>query len=357
MKTTRIKTAGMALAVALAGMAPVAAQAETEVILSYNQPATSAAWQEVMEPYAARLESLSEGEFDVARYPGEVLHPVADGFRAAATGITDITSAWPLYQASSFSLFHGLQLPGAMPDSDIATVRVMDELYATYLRDEYERMRVKLAFNASTPSYDILASQPINSLEDLRGLRIRAGGSTATEIVERLGGIPVTMAITDAYTAFQQGVVDGIILASADMVAYRMYEVGKHYYQMNAARIAIPHAINAAFYDGLSPELQAVVAEAGNQAGYDYARMYMGLTQSAIERMTEEGVTIVQASEEEQARIAELLNPMWEGFVAENGGEGSVAAAFVNDMRELRDKYEGMSDEEILALPPVEGLR
>ena len=59
MKTTRIKTAGMALAVALAGMAPVAAQAETEVILSYNQPATSAAWQEVMEPYAARKPSAT----------------------------------------------------------------------------------------------------------------------------------------------------------------------------------------------------------------------------------------------------------------------------------------------------------
>jgi TRAP-type C4-dicarboxylate transport system substrate-binding protein len=218
-------------------------------------------------------------------------------------------------------------------------------------------MRVKLAFNASTPSYDILASKPINSLDDLRGLRIRAGGSTATSIVERLGAIPVTMSITDAYTAFQQGVVDGIILASADMVAYRMYEVGKHYYQIGAVRVAIPHAINAGVYDGLAPDLQAVVAEAGNAAGYDYARMYMGLTESAIERMTQEGVTIVQASAEDQARITDLLNPMWEDFVAQNGGEGSTAAAFVADMRALRDKYAAMSDADILALPPVEGLR
>ena len=356
MKVSRIKAAGFAMAMAITSAATLV-QAQTELKLSYNQPATSAAWLEVIEPYAARLETLSEGKLTVARYPGEVLHPVADGFRAAATGITDVTSAWPLYQASSFALFHGLQLPGAMPTSDIATVRVMDELYAKYLRDEYERMRVKLAFNASTPSYDILASKPINSLDDLRGLRIRAGGCTATAIVERLGGIPVHMSITDAYTAFQQGVVDGIILASADMVAYRMYEVGKHYYQIGVARIAIPHAINAAFLDGLSPDLQAVVAEAGNAAGYDYAKMYMGLTESAIERMAQEGVTIVQASAEDQARITELLNPMWDDFVAQNGGDGSAAAAFAADMRELRDKYAAMSDADILALPAVEGLR
>ena len=354
MKISTFKTVGIALVVALTGSA---ALAETQVRLSYNQPETSAAWQQVIAPYADRLESLSGGKLKVQRYPGEVLHPVADGFRAAATGVTDVTSAWPLYQASSFSLFHGLGLPGAMPTSDIATVRVMDELYAKYLRGEYENLRVKLAFDASTPSYDILASKPINSLEDLKGLSIRAGGATATEIVERLGAIPVTMSITDAYTAFQQGVVDGIILSSADMVAYRMIEVGKHYYQIGVARIAIPHAISTQFYDGLSDDLKAVFAEAGNEAGYDYARMYMGLTQAALTKMGEAGVTIVRPSEEDKQKISELLAPMWDDFVAKNGGEGSAGSQFVADMRALRDKYEGMSDEEILALPPVEGLR
>ena len=310
-----------------------------------------------MAPYADRLEELSDGEFEVERYPGEVLHPVSDGFRAAATGITDITSAWPLYQASSFSLFHGLGLPGALPASDIATVRVMDELYASHLRDEYERMRVRLAFNASTPSYDILASSPINSLDDLKGLRIRAGGSTATEIVERLGAIPVTMSITDAYTAFQQGVVDGIILAAADMVAYRMIEVGDHYYQTGVARIAVPHAVSAPFYEGLTPELQEVIAQAGSEAGYDYARMYTELSENALTEMEKEGVSIVVPSEEDQARIDELLSPMWDDFVEANGGEGSEAAQFVAEMSALRDKYAAMTDEEILALPPVDGLR
>lgn len=350
----KAKTAGLALALALTG---TAVTAQTALRLSFNQPATSPAWTQAMEPYAARLEALSDGQFQVQRYPGEVLHPVADGFRAAATGITDVTSAWPLYQASSFALFHGLGLPSALPDSDIATIRVMDELYAVYLREEYERLRVLLAFNAATPSYDILATRPINSLEDLRGLRIRAGGATSTQIVERLGAVPVTMPITDTYTAFQQGVVDGIFLASADMVAYRLTEVGKHHFRVGLGRIPIPHAISSGFYAQLSPELQAVMGEAGHHAGYDYARMYIALTEGAFEQMVADGVTLVEPSAEDQARMAELLEPMWEQFVAQNGGDGSVAARFADDLRALTERYAGMSDEEILALPPVEGLR
>ena len=44
-------------------------------------------------------------------------------------------------------------------------------------------------------------------------------------------------------------------------------------------------------------------------------------------------------------------------FVKANGGAGSAAEALVADMRALRDKYAAMSDADILALPPVEGLR
>lgn len=354
MSNLKLKAAGLALAFALSGTAAVA---ETTLRLSFNQPESSPAWSQAMGPYADRLEALSAGRIQVERYPGEVLHPVADGFRAAATGITDVTSAWPLYQASSFALFHGLGLPGALPDSDIAAIPVMDELYARYLRGEYERMGVVLAFNAATPSYDILSTRPINSLDDLRGLRIRAGGSTSTQIIKRLGAVPVTMPITDTYTAFQQGVVDGVHLASADLVAYRLTEIGKHLYQVGLGRIPAPHAINASFYGQLSGDLQAIFAEAGHQGGYDYARMYTELTETAFERMEADDVTVVQVNPEDQARINELLEPMWAEFIAQNGGEDSDAAQFVTDMRELTARYGAMSDEEILALPPLEGLR
>ena len=355
MKAIKSQTIGLA---AIFGLCAAAASAQQiEVKLSYNQPESSAAWQEVMQPYADKLETLSDDRLQVATYPGEVLHHVSDGFRAAATGITDVTSAWPVYQASSFELFHGVQLPGALPGSEIAAVRVMDEIYSKYLKDEYERLRVKLAFNAVTPSYDIMTVKPVNSLEDLEGLRIRAAGSTISEIVERLGATPVTMSITDAYAAFQQGVVDGIILAPADMVAYRMHEIGKYNYRVGIARVAIPHAINATFYQGLSSDLQTVFAEAGHDASLDYARMYMDLTQSALGDMKNEGVAVALPSEEDVARIDTLLAPMWDDFVETHGGEGSTAANLVADLRAAKDRYSSMSDVEILALPPVNHMR
>lgn len=363
MKLSAIKGAfiGAAAGVAVT-LAPTFAQAQESipVRISFNQAATSPAWREVIQVYADRLEELSGGRLSVTGYPGEVLHTVGDGFRAAATGITDVTSAWPVYSANSFNLFHATELPLALPSSDVGAVRVVDEIYPEFLRSEYERMGIYLAFNAVTPEYDILTTRPVNSLADLQGLKIRAAGGGITEIVERLGAIPVTMTITDAYTAFQQGVVDGIILSTADMVAYRMHEVGQYNYRIGVVRVAIPHAINRAFYDALPDDLKDVFAEAGREAGYNYQQMYTRLTERALAEMEAAGVEITYASEEDLARANELLAPMWDGFVERNGGAGSAAERLVAMLRERTAAISEMTDEEILDLAasdPIEGLR
>jgi TRAP-type transport system periplasmic protein len=354
-----IRKTGLAVAAAL--FASIAyAQDPIEVRISFNQPDTSPAWREAIKPFGDELEKESGGRFKVTHYPGEVLHTVADGFRAAATGITEVTSAWPVYSANSFKLFHAMELPMALPNSDVAAVRVVDELYPTYFKDEYERMGIYLAFNATTPTLDIMTTRPVNSLEDLKGLKIRAAGGGISQIVERLGAVPVTMTITDAYTAFQQGVVDGIILSTADMVAYRMHEVGKHNYRIGIVRVVIPHAVNKAFYDGLPDDLKTVFDTAGRNAGYNYQQMYQRLTLKALETMDAEGVSVVEASAEDLQKANELLAPMWDGFVERNAGSSPSAEQLVADLRALTEKYNAMSDEEILELKdaePVEGLR
>mgnify|MGYP000530721797 CR=1 FL=1 len=100
----------------------------------------------------------------------------------------------------------------------------------------------------------------------------------------------------------------------------------------------------------------ALYSDFEEQTGIKVNRIEDG-ADKLIERMRAEGVTIVEASAEDRALISELLTPMWDEFVAQNGGAGSAAEALVADIRETRDRLNAMSDEEILALPPVDELR
>lgn len=340
-----------ALAMSAAVGSGAAFAQEQKVRISYNQPATSPAWIKVFQAYGEELEALSNGRLKPEFYPAAMLHPIGDAFKALLGNVTDVTAAYPAYMASSFNLMHANDLPFILPASDIAATRVVNEMYPDYYMQEYEKVGIYLAFYAVTPSYDIISTKPINSLADLAGMKIRAAPGPMTEMLERLGGVPIAMQITETYTSFQQGILDGVLLASADTYAYRLHEVGKHLYRVGVGRVAIPSGLRKDLYDSLPEDLQEVFAVAGRHAGMNYAKMYMQLTEDAIKGMTEAGVTIVEPSAEDRAKVEELLTPMYAAFLEKNASFSNPSAQEVLDhLLALREKYSAMSDEDILKL-------
>ena len=351
------------VALAAAGMTSGIAQAQEPINmrLSFHESSSSDTWKKVFQVYADRVEELSEGRIRVSTYPDAVLHSVGDGFKAIAGDVTDVAPAYPVYFANSFNLMNVNELAGALPMSNVAAIRVANELYPDFYREEYERLGVYLSWFAVTPGYDILTTKPIESLADLKGMKIRASGGKITETVERLGAVPVTMTIADAYTAFQQGVVDGIILSTADMVTFKLHEVGKYNYRIGIVRVAIPAALNPKFYDALPDDLKQVIAQAGMEASANYAAMYDARTETALEEMEAVGIVITTPSEADLEDIRIALEPMWDAFLEENKDLTDPSAQeLVDRLRELNAKYAEMSDADIAALfesDPVQGMR
>ena len=114
----------------------------------------------------------------------------------------------------------------------------------------------------------------INSLEDIKGLKIRAPG-LAGEVMQRIGATPVQMPGGEVFTSMQTGALD-----AADWVGpyndltFGLHKVAKYYYypgwQEPGAMLEL--MINKEKWDALPEDLQAIVksaAEAENQHIYD----------------------------------------------------------------------------------------
>ena len=169
----------------------------------------------------------------------------------------------------------------------------------------------------------------INSLEDIKGLKIRAPG-LAGEVMQRIGATPVQMPGGEVFTSMQTGALD-----AADWVGpyndmtFGLHKVAKYYYypgwQEPGAMLEL--MINKEKWDALPEDLQAIVksaAEAENQHIYDEftARNAEALKQlvnehgvqlrrlpdevlEALEKTSQEAVEDLVAGNEQARRIYE----------------------------------------------------
>src|SRR5690625_5723612 len=57
----------------------------------------------------------------------------------------------------------------------------------------------------ATDSYDVFSREPIRSVEDFKGKKVRINGKSERPFVEALGAVPVSIPVEDIYEAFDKG--------------------------------------------------------------------------------------------------------------------------------------------------------
>ncbi|KRB70645.1 TRAP transporter substrate-binding protein [Noviherbaspirillum sp. Root189] len=328
------------------------------VRLSHSAPATFPTIKSTLDPWVKMVEQESNGKIRVEKYYGGVLHSAKDGFKAAVNDITDFTPAYTMYQAGSFQLHHVLGLPFAFPNAAVAS-RVAEELYPKYFKKEYEAMGVYLANYSVTGAYNLFTRKPVRTLEDVKGMKIRASGGSGTTMVKALGAVPVSTPATESYAAFQRGMVDGVAFYDTGAIGYRVHEVSKYMTDLKLNNSPLAYAFNKKSFDSYPPEVKRfmyrMLRRLNQMSGNEFDR-YDSLSRKTIE---ESGVKVIHPSPEELERWKKAVEPMWEDFIRENEAKGLPARQLVSDLRSLTRKYSTWTPEQLMQAAiddPVKGI-
>ena len=136
--------------------------------------------------------------------------------------------------------------------------KIMENIYSS--TDE-AGFRVLTWYNAGTRN--IYATTPIETPEDLEGLKIRVQQSPASvSMIEAFGAAASPMSFGEVYTAIQQGVIDGAENNELALTNNKHGEVAKYYtYTMHQM---VPDMLigNLKFLEGLSDEEYEIFQEA-----------------------------------------------------------------------------------------------
>lgn len=134
---------------------------------------------------------------------------------------------------------------------------------------------------------------PIHSPKDLAGMKIRVQ-ETPIYITEMkaLGAQPTPIAFTELYTALQTGVVDGEENPIPTIIFAKFYEVQKHV-TLDGHNYGVDwFVLSDKFWNGLPPDLQKVVQDAGKAACAAERHANRGFTSEGIKTLKDKGVTV-----------------------------------------------------------------
>lgn len=141
--------------------------------------------------------------------------------------------------------------------------------------------------------------RPIESLADMKGLKLRVAGSELLNEEYTAWGANWTNANwSEVYTGLQTGTYDGQEnpLPTADGAS--IAEVQKYVTYWTGVYDCIFFTMNGELYDSLSPELQAIVDECGQKAAQNQREKERAMDQEILAKWEEAGVTVSELSDE-----------------------------------------------------------
>jgi TRAP-type C4-dicarboxylate transport system substrate-binding protein len=96
-------------------------------------------------------------------------------------------------------------------------------------KQEMDKIGVVWLFQQPLGEYYLSGSSPdCNSVEKLRGKKIRSFGADIPKAFSAIGAVPVTVAPGEIYEALQHGNLDYSFINPGNIQAYKLYEVAKY---------------------------------------------------------------------------------------------------------------------------------
>ena len=181
----------------------------------------------------------------------------------------------------------------------IDTLEEMEQLKESptiqaYIQELEENYGIKvLSFSWCQTHRHFFTNKPINTPDDLAGLRIRTPGSPIwQESIRALGAEPVSMNFGDMYTGLQQGAIDGAELVYANIPGAKLYDVLKYANETSHILLLNFEVVSAEWFNSLPEEYQEILVEECDKAGLAASQEMQNQIEETKQVLIENNMTI-----------------------------------------------------------------
>jgi TRAP-type C4-dicarboxylate transport system substrate-binding protein len=274
----------------------------------------------ILEQFGKDLESRSGGRFKVQYFAGGSLLKAPAIYKGIEAGIADIGYSHVYYTPGRMPVSELLGLPIGVPSAWVGAHMAFD-FYQKYKPKEWDKVKV-LAIHDNAPSM-VISKKPVYTLDDMKGLTIRAPGVPG-EIVKALGGTPAPTPMMEVYDALAKGVNDGVWAPWETLKTFRFAEVTKYVTVSWQIGAAFPFylAMNKNKYNSLPADLKEVVDVLSGEYQERYALMWNEIEMAGKAFGKTKGMKYIEMSDQEAARWQKAVEPVIDDRIKDYARKG-----------------------------------
>ena len=290
------------------------------------------------ENIAKVINEMSGGRLQIQVYGANELVP--------AMGVFDAVSAGSVEMGHSGSYFWRGKVPAAQFFTSVPFGMNAQELYGwinhggglELWRELYAPFNL-IPFPAGNTGVQMAGwfNREINSVDDLRGLKMRIPG-LAGEVFNAAGGTAVNIPGGELYTALQTGVIDAAEWVGPENdLAFGFQQIAKYYYYpgWHEPGPSMELIINKTAFEGLPKDLQAIVTYATRAMSQEMFDSYTANNSRALKELVEnQGVQVRRLPDSVLKRFYEISQEVYKQQAAQDPQFNKVYesyAAFMKD--------------------------
>jgi TRAP-type C4-dicarboxylate transport system substrate-binding protein len=299
------------------------------------------------EAFASEVKKDTKGEVAVRIFPAESLlgaKAISDGIR---DGVADVGFATFTYTPSYYP--HGILLNdlAMVGEDDMAAAMAITELFMLHCKActaEFDKQNQIFGGGMSTAPYVLVAKGDLNSLEKIKGKKLRAGGSLWDRFATSVGATGVNVPSSEIYESLSRGIIDAAIYAVGGLKTHGLADAADHVIMLNLGsfRSGNLYAFNKDTWSKLTTEQRAAIFKALPVAIVRTVDEYHLGDKVALELAKQKKIPVEQPDASLLKARKEFVEKDLPGVIenAKNKLKIDDAAQFVAKYKELLAKYE-----------------
>jgi len=288
-------------------------------------------WNKEVDAMGVTLGEMTDGRMGVTQFPSGQLGNEATMLQQLQTGALDmawLTTAGLTLRVPDMSALHAPFLIDNIEDA--AKILRSDEAREILNALPAATGTVGLCY-AMTGMRQVMAKDPITSIEDLDGLRFRITPAPPIQtFFEMFGAAPAPMPLTQVYDSLANGQIDAIDMDFESILNFGYHDHAKHMLETNHQMFAMVALISGRVWAGLSDEDKVIIQEAAQKHCDQTIDQFVSGEAGKLERLQAiEGLT-----------IQESVGPEFFGDIVERWDtEWSEQTPYVERLRALAAKF------------------